>query len=151
MFSRSVPFRWILSISLVALTVATVCGCSGGGAAVDARTKTTVSGTLTVDGKPISAAGIAVVLQPIDGSTPVTLPVSSDGTFQGDAVAGTNYVIVSAGMTADAGHSEGPAVGFGPIFLSPDSPLTAEVTAGGAPLTLEVGKAAGAKLKPRKA
>lgn len=150
MFSLNAVFHRNLWVNFAAISVLMVGGCSGGGDAVDARTKTTVSGTLTVDGKPISAAGIAVVLQPIDGSTPVTLPVSSDGTFQGDAVAGTNFVIVSAGMTADAGHSEGPAVGFGPIFLGPDSPLTAEVTAGGAPLSLEVGKAAGAKLKPRK-
>jgi hypothetical protein len=142
--------RWSLSafgLFGAGLTL-TLFGCDGPGRSVDARPKVAVSGTLLVDGKPVTASGISVVLAPSDNAPPITLPVKEDGTFSGEAIAGPNYVMISAAMTADAGHDGGPRLGIGPVFLGPQSPLMVTVTEG-ANLPIEVGVAEAKKLKPR--
>lgn len=125
-------------------------GCSGSGSSIDSRPKVSVSGTVTVDGKPVNVPDLQVVFLPNDGTPPVTLPLESNGTFSGEVIAGANSVIIGASMTADAGHDGGPKVGLSPLFLSPQSPLSADVK-DGATFSFEVGKAAGAKAKPRMA
>lgn len=142
--------RWsLLAFGLLGAGLAlTLFGCGGPGRSVDTRPKVPVSGTLLVDGKPVTASGISVVLAPADNAPPITLPVKEDGTFSGEAIAGPNYVMVSATLTADAGHDGGPRIGIGPMFLGPQSPLMVTV-AEGANLPIEVGMAEAKKLKPR--
>lgn len=113
--------------------------------AVDSRAKGPVTGRILVDGKPIQVEGVSLVLMPADQSAAVTIPVSKEGTFEGQAPLGKHYVSISAGHTPDAGHGEGPKVGFGPLFLSTESPLMITVAESATPQDLEVGNAAAKK------
>lgn len=121
-----------------------VTGC-GSRVAVDSRAKGPVTGRILVDGKPIQVEGVSLVLMPADQSAAVTIPVSKEGTFEGQAPLGKHYVSISAGHTPDAGHGEGPKVGFGPLFLSTESPLMITVAESATPQDLEVGNAAAKK------
>ncbi|MBA4031753.1 MAG: hypothetical protein C0478_12810 [Planctomyces sp.] len=124
-------------------------GC-GSRQATDNRPKGSVEGRVLVDGKPVSVEGISLVLIPADNTAAVTLPVAADGTFNGQAPIGRHFVSVSAGHTPDAGHGEGPKVGFGALFLSTESPLTITVAAATSGVDLEVGAAAAKKQEPNR-
>ncbi len=135
-----------ICVFLLAIFVA---GC-GSRVAVDSRAKGPVAGRVLVDGKPIQVEGVALVLMPADQSAAVTIPVSKEGTFEGQAPLGRHFVSISAGHTPDAGHGEGPKVGFGPLFLSTESPLTITVAESATPQDLEVGNAAAKKQEPNR-
>lgn len=108
-----------------------------------------VSGSVTVEGKPINGADVAVTLFPADNSAPVSIPLKADGTFSGQAVSGKNYVIVNAARTPEGGHSEGKTLGIGKLFLDDGSPLELNAAAG-ATVTLEVGEAAAKSMEGQK-
>lgn len=126
-----------------------VAGC-GSRSAVDARAKGPVTGRVLVDGKPIQIEGVSLVFMPADNSAAVNIPVSKEGTFEGQAPLGRHYVSISAGHTPDAGHGEGPKVGFGALFLSTESPLTVTVAENASPVDLEVGNAAAKQQEPNR-
>jgi hypothetical protein len=150
--STQPPFRLIVRfapLACVFLLAIFVTGC-GSRVAVDSRAKGPVTGRILVDGKPIQVEGVSLVLMPADQSAAVTIPVSKEGTFEGQAPLGKHYVSISAGHTPDAGHGEGPKVGFGPLFLSTESPLTITVAESATPQDLEVGNAAAKKQEPNR-
>lgn len=123
-------------------------GCGGGGGGVK-RTLVSISGSVTVDGKPIDGTEVSVMLAPADNSAPLSIPLKPDGTFSGQAVVGKNFVVVAATKSVEAGHSEGKSLGVGKLFLSMESPLEVDVQAG-AKLTLEVGEAAAKSMEGKK-
>lgn len=124
-------------------------GC-GSRQASDNRPKGSVEGRVLVDGKPVSVEGVSLVLMPVDNTAAVSIPVLADGTFKGQAPIGRHFVSVSAGHTPDAGHGEGPKVGFGALFLSTESPLTITVAEATTGVDLEVGAAAAKKQEPNR-
>ncbi|ODA34616.1 hypothetical protein A6X21_02735 [Planctopirus hydrillae] len=142
----AVSFAPWICVFLLAIVVT---GC-GSRVAVDSRAKGPVAGRILVDGKPIEVEGVSLVLMPADQSAAVTIPVSKEGTFAGQAPLGKHYVSISAGHTPDAGHGEGPKVGFGSLFLSTESPLMITVAESATPQDLEVGNAAAKKQEPNR-
>lgn len=141
--------RGQLSVVMCSVAVFAAAGCGGARQAVDSRVKVAVSGSVTVDGKPINGADVAVTLFPADNSAPLSIPLKADGSFSGQAVSGKNYVVVNAARTPEGGHSEGKTLGIGKLFLDNGSPLVIDAAAG-ASVKLEVGEAAAKTMEGQK-
>jgi hypothetical protein len=89
---------WLVAAAILVPTL----GCSGGGGSATPVTLATVTGTVTVNGKPADNGEIT-----FDGSSrerPTegvrTAPIGSDGTYKIEAVVGQNVVAV-AGTLVD--------------------------------------------------
>jgi len=118
-----------LTVLILGIAAFSLAGCSG-----DAENLplAAVSGTVTVNSKPIDGTGFAVYFSPEDGSQGESLDVGTDGTYSGDAPVGPNKVSVISVGTPDGGHSGAGDAGIGDAFQSTDStPLSETVKESG--------------------
>ncbi len=135
-------------VVLLALFSVLLAGCGGGG-----QELAPVSGTVTLDGKPLAGAG--VLFTPQEGGRPAGGSTDEEGRFtlttktNGDgAMLGTNRVAVSKvafAQTPSSNGSPNPSAALRPQSLIParygdvkTSGLVVEVTAGMEPVKLEL-------------
>ena len=125
-------FRILIPVSMIAAIG--IAGCGSGpkppDSPPDTRPVTKVSGQFTANGQNINGAGLAAGFQPVEGGIYRAINLSADGSFAGDAIVGKNRVFLIAVGNTTLGHGENAS----PIqtgYMSPDSPLTADVNAGG--------------------
>ena len=102
----------VIGILLPALLV----GC-GGGLDDDPETGS-VSGTVTVDGKPVGS-GYSILFQPTDGRPPQSIPLDDSGNFKGDAVVGENEVSIVP-PAGGGGHDTKGAAGGSTGGINPN-------------------------------
>lgn len=105
--------------------------CSGCGDTTMKAVQTDVSGTVTLDGKPMPDGEISFVLP---GLPPSVLPIKN-GAFSGKAGAGENKVEISAykaGAALDMGDQkfEGSKENYIPAKYNSESKMTANLKAG---------------------
>ena len=122
----------LIHFSILAIVGLAGCGGRGGGgsSAPDTRPLAKVAGQVVAEGKAIDGTGLAVLFQPQDGTPHRVINLAPDGSFSGEAIAGMNKVILGVGAGAGA-HDDGTRPGIQPGYLSSESPLTADVKAGG--------------------
>ena len=112
---------------LVLLAVSAALGCDGGGGAPTLSTttaKATVSGTVTVKGKPVKKGTIN--FNPANAQrkdvAPVDATIGSDGKYKVETLAGTNRVRV---VTSEGGAAAGS--GYSKIFEAKEGENTHDI------------------------
>jgi hypothetical protein len=125
---RSTLPMYLFRFAAAAVALALLSGCGPAG-----PRKVRVSGTVTLDGKPLNHGEIYFMV-PGGGTPPDILPVA-DGKFEGSVTVGKKRVEVYS--LKDTGKSAGMPTGLNLIIncvhddYSVNSKLTAEVTDGG--------------------
>jgi len=127
--------KQILSATGLLVAICVNLGCSGN--SVDPVKRVKVSGTVTLDGKKVSAGNITFDAQ--NGQPPASLNIL-DGKYEGLAPVGKNKVMITATRKASAREkkaSDGPGYdpnadeNYLPSRYNTDSTITREVTEAG--------------------
>ena len=113
--------RWTSTV--LVLVAAGTMGCSE--APVLRKSPSNVSGKVSQGGKPVS--NVAVFFQPLDHGHPKSLPVTPQGTFQGELIDG-NYTYYVGPSTA--ANSVAALRKIDPKYLEPDMRRTVSVEFG---------------------